>query len=74
MKLNVTVISNAKNPEVIKIDENNYKVKVDAPAIEGEANRRLLEILADYFKVSKSSIKILRGLKNRNKILCIDNL
>jgi uncharacterized protein (TIGR00251 family) len=72
MKLNITVISNAKTSEVIKIDENNYKVRVDAPASEGKANKRLIELLADYFNVSKSSIKILKGFKNKNKIVCIE--
>jgi hypothetical protein len=74
MKLNITVISNAKTSEVIKIDEYNYKVKVDAPASEGKANKRLIELLADYFNVSKSSIKILKGFKTRNKLVEIDNL
>jgi hypothetical protein len=74
MKLNITVISNSKISEIIKIDENNYKVKVDAPAVEGGANKRLIEILADYFNVSKSSIKILKGFKTRNKLVEIDNL
>jgi len=69
MKLNVTVIPNAKSYEVIKTDESNYKVRVDATAAEGKANRRLIEILAEHFNVSKSSIKILKGFKNRNKII-----
>jgi hypothetical protein len=74
MKLNVTVIPNAKTFEVIKINENNYKIKVDAPASKGHANNRLIEILANHFNVSKSSIRILKGFKNRNKIVSIDNL
>jgi hypothetical protein len=69
MKLNVTVIPNAKSYEVIKTDENNYKVRVDATAVEGKANRRLIEILAEHFNVSKSSVKILKGFKNRNKTI-----
>jgi len=74
MKLNVTVIINAKNSGIIKIDESNYKVKIDEPAVDNRANKRLIELLTDYFKVQKSSVKILKGLKNRNKIVSIDNL
>ncbi len=74
MKISINVIPNSKKSEVIKIDESNYKVRVDASAAEGEANRRLIEILAEHFNVSKSSIKILKGFKNRNKIVSIDNL
>jgi hypothetical protein len=45
---------------------------VDAPALEGKANKRLIEIIAEHFNVSKSSIKILKGFKNRNKIIEIN--
>ncbi len=69
MKINVIVIPNAKDPEVIKIDETNYKVRVDAPALNGKANKRLIEIMSEHFNVSKSSIKILRGLKSKNKMV-----
>ena len=72
MKINILVVSNSKVSEVTNTDENNYKVRVDAPASEGKANKRLIEILADYFKISKSSIKILKGFKNRNKTIEID--
>jgi len=72
MKINVIVVPNSKSFEVIKIDDNNFKVKVDALATQGKANKRLIEILAEYFNVSKSSIKILKGFKNRNKIVCIE--
>jgi uncharacterized protein (TIGR00251 family) len=74
MKINVIVTPNSKKAEVEKIGEENYKVRVDAPASEGEANKRLIEILSEYFNVPKSSIKILKGFKNRNKIVNIDIL
>ena len=69
MKINVIVKPNSKKAEVEKIDEENYKIKVNAPASEGEANKRLIEILSEHFNVSKSSIRILKGFKNRNKIV-----
>jgi len=74
MKLNITIIPNSKSTEIIKIDENNYKVKVDAPAAKNKANKRLIEILSEHFNVPKSSVNILKGFKNRNKIVDIDNL
>lgn len=74
MKINVIVIPNSKTSEVMKIDENNYRIKVDAPAVENKANKRLVEVLSEYFNVRTSSIKILKGFKNKNKIVSIDNL
>lgn len=74
MRINIIAIPGSKIREIIKIDENSYRVKINAPAIEGEANKRLIEILAEYFNIPKSSVKILKGFKNRNKIVSIDNL
>lgn len=74
MRINVIVIPNSKISEVIKTDENNYNIRIDATASEGKANIRLIEILSEYFKVRKSSIKILKGFKSRNKIVNIDSL
>lgn len=71
MKISVSVVPNSKTCEVLRIDENNYKIRVDAPAVEGKANKRLIEILSEYFNVSKSSIRILKGFKSKNKIVSI---
>ncbi len=69
----VRITPNAKKPEITKLDGGSYKIKVDAPAIGGKANVRLIEILSDYFKISKSSIRIVKGLRCREKILEILN-
>lgn len=74
MKINVIVKPNAKYSEVIRISKFDYKVSVDAPAEEGKANARLIEILAEHFEVPKSFISILRGFKSKNKIVAVDSL
>ncbi|MCL5733952.1 MAG: DUF167 domain-containing protein [Patescibacteria group bacterium] len=42
---------------------------VSGPAKEGRANEALVKLAADYFKVSLSSVRIVSGIKSRNKIL-----
>lgn len=69
MIISVKVVSNSKKPKVEEIGENVFKIKVDAKAEDGKANRRLIEILAEHFKVPKSSIIISKGLKSKNKII-----
>jgi len=69
MKITVKVIPNAKQAEVLEESENNFRVKVDAPPKEGKANKRLIEVLAQYFDVAKSKIKIVKGEKSRQKIV-----
>ena len=72
MKFDVKVVPNAKKAEVIKGADGVLKVKVNAPARQGKANRMLKEILSEYFKMPKSSIRIVKGLLSRNKIVEIE--
>ena len=52
-----------------KLGENNYSVRLDKPAIGGKASLRLIKVLADYFNVPNSSVCILKGFKNREKVV-----
>jgi uncharacterized protein len=72
MRINVTVIPNSKYYVVEKISEDSYKVRVDAHPTKGNANSRLVEILSEYFGVSKSSIILLKGVMSRRKLIEID--
>ncbi len=69
MIISVRITPNAKKPEITKLDGGSYKIKVDAPATDGKANARLIKILSDYFKVSKSSVSIVKGHRSREKVL-----
>ncbi len=71
MEINVIVIPNAKSSSITKIDEHHYKVKVDAPAVNGKANFRLIELLSDCFEVSKSKVRITKGSRNKVKTIAI---
>ncbi|MFH0856921.1 MAG: DUF167 domain-containing protein [bacterium] len=69
MAINIKVIPRAKRNEVIKIDENNYRVRLTAAPVDGKANDALIKILSEYFKVSKSGIRIIRGERGREKTI-----
>ncbi|UCH51935.1 MAG: DUF167 domain-containing protein [Chloroflexota bacterium] len=70
MKISVKVIPNSKVEEVVK-DGDRFLVRVKQPAKEGRANRAVIKLLAEHFKVAQSSIIIVSGLKSRNKIVNI---
>lgn len=53
-------------------DEGVYKVYVSVPPTESRANQRVIELLADFFKVKKSQITIISGLKSKEKTIEID--
>lgn len=68
MKLNVRVVANSKRNEILK-DNETFKAYLNAPAVEGKANKALVRVLADYFSVKKSQINIIKGEKSRDKIV-----
>ncbi len=72
MKILIKVKPNAKENKVEGISKNQFLVKVKAPPKEDKANKELIETLAEYFKVPKSQISILTGLKSKQKIVNIE--
>lgn len=71
MRIYVKVSPRSSKNEVIKISEGEYKIKLTAPPVDGEANKQLIEILSDYFKVSKSLINIVGGKSAKTKMVDI---
>lgn len=61
-----------RRQEVIKNDDGTFTVYVKSPAIEGRANKEAVELLAKYFKVSKSQVELMRGARSKHKIFKID--
>lgn len=54
------------------VDANDgelYKVYVTVAPEQGKANKKMIELLAEYFKVSKSQVRIIKGEISRNKIV-----
>jgi len=71
--VNVKVIPKAKFSQVLEDLEGNLQVRVTAPPVKGQANSELIKLLADYYKVSKSNIEIIRGLRERKKVIKIQS-
>lgn len=72
IKITVNVVANSAKPDVIKLGENEFKVKVDKVPEKGKANKRLIEILAEYFHISKKNIEILHGQTSNKKLIQMD--
>lgn len=72
MIINVKVKPNSGKKEIKKLAEDSYEASVKEPAEKDKANKELLKMLADFFSVHSSKIKIISGLKSRKKILRIE--
>ena len=68
-KIAVTVKPNAKKGEVTRLSDTEYRVTVRPPAHDGKANDAVIDLLADYFGIAKSAVKIIRGHSSRHKLL-----
>jgi hypothetical protein len=69
MKIFVKAKPMAKENKVEKIDDFHFTVSVTEIPRQGKANQAIIKILADYFKVSSQSVKIVSGYTSRQKII-----
>ena len=69
MKINVKVIPKSSVQHITESLEGDLRVKLKSPPVEGRANQELIELLAKYYKVSKSQVEIVKGLTSKNKVV-----
>lgn len=72
MELRVKVTPNAKHSEILGWEDDPragrvLRVRLQAPPIDGKANKALVAFLGKEFGVSKSSVRILKGKTSRLK-------
>lgn len=74
MYIKVIAHTNAKKEKIEekkKDGKDCFEIWVKEKSERNMANSRILEILANYFKISSSKIKIINGHKRANKLLVI---
>jgi uncharacterized protein len=74
VKLKVRVIPNAKRTEFTGYREGELLLRLNAPALEGKANKAAIEYIARYFDVPRSAVSMVSGEKSRHKIFQIVGL
>ncbi len=72
MLIHVKVTSDANKENLEKIRDTSFKISVKDPAQNNRANKRIIEILSDYFNIPTSKIKIITGHHMPGKILDIE--
>lgn len=73
MKISIRIKPGAKHDEgVVVFDDGTYEVRVKARAVEGRANQAAVELLAKYFKVPKSKVRLVSGATSRYKVFEIN--
>ena len=72
MKIFVTAKTNAKEEKVEEIAKNHFKISTKELPIKGRANLAIIELLADYFDIPKTSISIVSGYSGKQKVFEVE--
>ncbi|MGF7453209.1 DUF167 family protein YggU [Pasteurella bettyae] len=67
LRLKIFLQPKASKDQIIGIHDEELKVSITAPPVDGAANAHLLKYLSKLFKVPKSSIVLEKGELNRHK-------
>ena len=67
-RLNIIVKPNSVKNKIVKVENEILRVEIKAPAFHGKAN---LEVVKFFSKLLSKRVKIVKGLKNKRKVLII---
>ena len=72
MLIKVKVFSESRKEKIIKKSPDSFEVCVKEKPRGGAANLAVCAVLADYFKLDISKVRLIRGGQTRNKIFNIE--
>jgi len=67
--LKVKVFPKAGRNQIVGVRNGELVIRLQAPAVKGEANKGLVRYLAKVLSVSKSVIEIVSGETSRHKVI-----
>jgi uncharacterized protein YggU (UPF0235/DUF167 family) len=72
MYIHVKVTAGAGKETFKKIKDDHFEISVREKAEHNMANTRVLEIIAEHFKVAKNKVRIVNGHHHPSKLLVIE--
>jgi uncharacterized protein (TIGR00251 family) len=67
----VKVHPRARKNAITGVVGDALKLALTAPPVDGRANQAVVEFLADFFEITRSSVTIASGETSRNKVVRI---
>ena len=74
MIIRVRVQPRAKRNSLNGRLEDEWKLQLTAPPLEGKANQACIEFFARGLGIARSRVKLLSGEKSRHKVLALDGV
>jgi len=72
MYIKVRVTAGVKRESIEKLSDDHFKIGVKEPAQKNRANKRVIELLAEYFRVPVHRVRIVNGHHHPSKLISID--
>jgi len=69
--INVRVQPKSSKNAIAGTHEDALKINLNAPPVEGKANKALIQLIAKLLRCPKSAVEIISGQANRNKRLLV---
>ncbi|HEY4478024.1 MAG TPA: DUF167 family protein [Candidatus Paceibacterota bacterium] len=73
MYIKVSVIAGARKETFEQKSKDHFKVSVKEKAERNMANTRIIELVAEHYKVSKNKVRIINGHHHPSKLLVVDD-
>ena len=71
LAISVRVQPRANSNEVLEVRNGQLLVRTTAAPADGKANKAVIKLLAEFFGTAPSRIRLVRGRKQRNKVVRI---
>lgn len=72
MRLRIKVRAGARQSRLAGKLGEEWKLEIAAPAVDGKANRALVEFLAEALRVPQSAVRIVSGERSRHKVVEVE--
>ena len=67
IEIDTKIVPKSSRNEVVIEENNQIKIKVTSPPVDGKANKAVTELLSKKLKVPKKNVQIVSGEKSRQK-------
>jgi len=72
--IKIKLLPRSSKSRIMGMEGEFYRVKVNSPPVDGEANKELVSLISKKLKVPKGSIEIISGRTSRMKVLCVQGI
>lgn len=72
MYIRVKVQAGARREELKQTSEDHFEISVKEKAERNMANKRVLDILAEFFDLPKGKVRIINGHQSQTKLLIVE--